>query len=135
MDSKPVRFVSIDQYIATFPETTQVILEELRAAIHAAAPEAKETISYQMPAFALNGILIYFAAHKNHIGLYPTASGMQAFAAELSIYETSKGAVRFPIDQPLPLGLIGQIVKHRIADDLQRAAAKAAKRKHGTTKT
>ena len=135
MDNKSVRFSSIDQYIATFPETTRVILESLRAAIHAVSPEASETISYQMPAFAMNGILVYFAAHKNHIGFYPTASGMQAFAAELSAYETSKGAIRFPIEHPLPLALISQIVKFRVAENFQRAQAKTAKRKKFSSKT
>ena len=135
MDNKSVRFSSIDQYIATFPETTRVILESLRAAIHAASPEASETISYQMPAFAMNGILVYFAAHNNHIGFYPTASGMQAFAAELSAYETSKGAIRFPIEHPLPLDLISQIVKFRVAENFQRAQAKTAKRKSVSSKT
>ena len=135
MDNKSVRFSSIDQYIATFPETTRVILESLRAAIHAASPEASETISYQMPAFAMNGILVYFAAHKNHIGFYPTTSGMQAFAAELSAYETSKGAIRFPIEHPLPLDLISQIVKFRVAENFQRGQAKTAKRKKVSSKT
>lgn len=103
MESNQDRFNSIDEYIATFPENIQKILEALRATIKAAAPDAEEKISYQMPAFALKGNLVYFAVLKNHIGFYPTASGIQAFERELSLYEGSKGAVRFPIDKPLPL--------------------------------
>jgi len=105
MESKTVGFVSIDKYIATFPEEIQKILGELRATIIAAAPDAEEKISYQMPTFALKGNLVHFAALKNHIGFYPTPSGIEAFKDELSIYEGTKGAVRFPIGKPLPLEL------------------------------
>jgi len=129
MESNQDRFNSIDEYIATFPENIQKILEALRATIKAAAPDAEEKISYQMPAFALKGNLVYFAVLKNHIGFYPTASGIQAFERELSLYEGSKGAVRFPIDKPLPLGLIGEIVKFRSAENLKKAQDKSSKRK------
>ena len=115
---------SMDEYIRSFPEATQKILEELRRTIKAAAPEAEEKISYQMPAFALKGILVYFAAWKNHIGFYPTSSGVQAFKQELSVYEFSKGSVKFPIDQPLPLELISRIVKFRVAENLKKAGNK-----------
>lgn len=120
-------FHSIDEYIARFPDDIQTRLQTLRATIHAAAPEAEERISYQMPAFAMNGILVYFAAQKNHIGFYPTSSGIAAFENELTGYESSKGAVRFPLDQPLPLDLITRIVQFRVAEDLAKAAAKAPK--------
>jgi uncharacterized protein YdhG (YjbR/CyaY superfamily) len=129
MDTHKAGFTSIDEYIATFPEETQKILQELRAAIKAAAPGAEEKISYQMPAFALNGILVYFAALKNHIGFYPTSSGTQAFKQDLSMYEGSKGSIKFPIDQPLPLDLISKIVKFRVAENLKKAEMKSGKRK------
>ena len=107
-------FLLIDEYIATFPEDIQALLEAVRATIKASAPDAEERISYQMPTFAQNGNLVYFAALKNHIGLYPTASGIEAFKDELSGYEYTKGAVKFPISQPLPLELIGKIVRFRV---------------------
>lgn len=120
---------SIDAYIAAYPPDIQARLEAVRAAIHAAAPEATELISYGMPAFALHGNLVYFAALKRHIGLYPTSSGIAAFAAELAGYEHSKGAVKFPLDQPLPLDLIGRIVQFRVTENRAKAAAKPGKRK------
>ena len=110
----------INGYIAGFPEETQVILEKLRRTIRKAAPEAQEVISYQMPAFKYQGILVYFAAYKNHIGFYPTSTGIAAFKKELSAYQTSKGTVRFPIDKPLPLDLTSKIVKFRVKENLQR---------------
>ena len=129
MKSIKVRYGSIDEYIATFPEATQKILQELRATIKSAAPEAEEKISYQMPAFALKGNLVYFAALKNHIGFYPTPSVTRAFKHELSIYDGSKGTVRFPIDKPLPLKLITKIVKYRVAENLKTAEIKSRNRK------
>jgi len=129
MESNKVGFASIDQYIATFPEETQKILEELRATIKAAAPDAVEKISYQIPTFFQEGNLVHFAAHKNHIGFYPTPSGIQAFEGELSVYEGAKGSVKFPIDKPLPLELIGKIVKFRVAENLKNAEIKSSQRK------
>jgi len=129
MDTNKGSYISIDEYIALFPAEIQIKLQELRATIKTAAPEAVEKISYQMPAFAQNGILVYFAAYKNHIGFYPTGSGIEAFKNELSIYETSKGTVRFPIDKPLPLELINKIVKFRVSENLKRAELKYSKRK------
>ena len=129
MRGQTARFHSIDEYIATFSEDVQAILQDLRATIRAAAPDAEERISYQMPAFALNGVLVYFAALKNHIGFYPTSSGIEAFRQELSAYEGSKGAVRFPIGEPLPKDLITRIVRYRVAENLKSAAAKANKKK------
>ena len=124
-----VGFVSIDEYIATCPKETQRILKELRATIKAAAPDAEEKISYQMPAFALKGNLVWFAAFKNHIGFYPTPSGIEAFKKELAIYESAKGSVQFPIDQPVPLKLVGRIIKFRVAENIKNAAEKSRKRK------
>ncbi len=122
-------FTTIDEYIATFPTEMQKILKELRTVIKAAAPKAEEKISYQMPTFALKGNLVHFAVHKNHIGFYPTPSGIQAFERELSVYESSKGAVQFPIDKPLPLKLIARIVKFRVTENLKKAEAKSGKQK------
>lgn len=127
MKSNQTGFHSIDEYIATFPEEIQKILEELRATIKASAPDAEEKISYQMPTFALKGNLVHFAAHKNHIGFYPTSSGIEAFRDELSAYESSKGAVRFPIDKPLPLKLIRKIVQFRVAENLKKAERRSRK--------
>jgi uncharacterized protein YdhG (YjbR/CyaY superfamily) len=124
MESDKNGFTSIDEYIATFPEDIQKILQELRAVIHASAPDATEKISYQMPTFFLKGNLVHFAAFKHHIGFYPAPRGIEEFAQELSVYEGSKGAIRFPIDKPLPLDLISRIVKFRVSDNLQTAERK-----------
>ena len=121
MDNNKIRFNSIDEYIATFPNEVQIKLHELRGVIKAAAPDAEEKISYQMPTFFQNGNLIHFAAYKNHIGIYPTPNGIEAFSNELSKYEGGKGSKRFPIDEPLPLDLISRIVKFRVAENLKRA--------------
>ena len=129
MESKPGGYDSIDKYIATFPKDIQEKLEELRATIKAAAPEAKEKISYQMPTFDLKGNLVHFAAHTNHIGFYPTPSGIEAFKNELSIYASAKGSVQFPLNKPLPLKLISKIVKFRVAENLKKAENKAKKNK------
>jgi uncharacterized protein YdhG (YjbR/CyaY superfamily) len=122
-------FSSIDDYIASYPEAIQTILQELRATIKAAAPDAEEKISYQMPTFALKGNLVHFAAYKNHIGFYPTPGAIEAFQDELSIYDGSKGTVKFPIDEPLPLDLISRIVKYRVNENMQRSRSKSNKRK------
>jgi len=117
----------IDEYIATYPENIQVLLKALRETIRAAAPEAKEKISYQMPAFALDGNLVYFAGWKNHIGFYPGGS-VEPFKDDLAGYEVDKGTIRFALDQSLPEELIKRIVKFRVAQNRERAAAKAAKK-------
>lgn len=122
-------FNTIDEYIATFPKETQEILNEVRAAIKESAPEAEEKISYQMPTFFLNGNLVHFAAYKNHIGFYPTPSGIEAFKKELSKYEGAKGSVQFPIEKPMPLKLISRIVKYRVAENMKKAEKKAIKKK------
>src|SRR5512139_1575699 len=110
---------TIDGYIDTFPEDVKRILNQLRQTIHEAAPEAEETISYQMPTFTLHGNLVHFAAFKNHIGFYPTPTGIEAFQQELVPYKEAKGSVQFPIDQPLPLPLIRKIVKYRVKENLE----------------
>ena len=128
MQDQQTGFRSIDEYIAAFPEDVQALLQAVRATIHAAAPDAVERISYNMPAFAQEGNLVYFAGLKNHIGLYPTSSGIAAFQQEIAAYESSKGAVKFPKDQPLPLDLITRIVQFRVTENLNRAAAKSQKK-------
>ena len=120
---------SIDEYIALYPEDKQALLQQLRATIRASAPDAKEIISYGMPAFALNGNLVYFSAAKNHIGFYPTGSGIEAFKDELSDYESSKGSVKFPLNRPLPLDLISKIVQYRVTQNLNKTTAKPRKKK------
>ena len=129
MDSNKAGFDSIDAYIASFPEAIQAKLEAMRATIRAAAPDAVEKISYQMPTFAQHGNLVHFAAFKQHIGFYPAPRGIEAFAAELSVYKGAKGSVQFPLDQPLPLDLVARIVRYRVAENLAAAAAKARKPK------
>lgn len=108
---------TVDEYIARFPEDVRDILTRIRATIREAAPEAEERIGYQMPAYYLNGPLIYFAAHKRHIGLYPTPAGTAAFEAELSAYKRAKGSVQFPLDRPIPYDLIGRLVRLRVAQN------------------
>jgi uncharacterized protein YdhG (YjbR/CyaY superfamily) len=112
---------TIDEYNAAFPPNIQTILQQLRQTIREAAPNAEETISYQMPAFKFNGrILVYFAAFKNHIGFYPTASAVEAFKEKLAKFETSKGTVRFPLTEPLPLELVKEMVRFRVKENLHK---------------
>jgi uncharacterized protein YdhG (YjbR/CyaY superfamily) len=119
----------IDEYIAGFPKDVQAILEKIRMTIRKAAPDAEETISYQIPTFTLEGsYLVYFAAFKKHIGLYPAPRGNEMFKDELSAYEGGKGTVRFPLDKPIPYSLITRIVKFRAKENLKRAKAKGKKR-------
>jgi uncharacterized protein YdhG (YjbR/CyaY superfamily) len=119
---------TIDGYIARFPPSVQETLEKLRKTIRKAAPNAQETISYQMPAFILEGSLVYFAAFKNHIGLYPRPTAIEKFKHELSPYEGAKGTVRFLLDKPIPLALISKIVRFRVKENLARAEAKRNKK-------
>ncbi len=115
---------TIDEYIALFPPDVQEKLEQVRATIRAAAPKAEEAIKYRLATFVLAGNLVHFGAFKNHIGFYPTASGIAHFKDELSAYKSSKGAVQFPLDKPIPLALIRKIVKFRVEENLIRAEAK-----------
>lgn len=118
---------NIDEYIASFPADVRKKLEEMRATIKKAAPEAEETISYAIPTFKLKGNLVHFAAFKNHIGFYPAPKGIEAFKKELSAYEGGKGTVQFPLDKPLPLALISKIVKFRVKDNLDKTKTKKLK--------
>lgn len=130
MKSEKPRFASIDEYIETFPMDVQKVLEELRRTIKAAAPEAQETISYNMPTFTLNGTyLIYFAGWKKHVSIYPIPAGTEAFNKEISKYADGKGTLKFPLDKPLPLKLINRIVKYRIVDNLKNGETKSGKKK------
>jgi uncharacterized protein YdhG (YjbR/CyaY superfamily) len=117
-------YKTIDEYIALFPEDVQKIMQKIRQIIHEVAPEAKEAISYQMPAFKLNGNLVYFAGFKSHIGFYPTPSGTETFQKELSPYKSGKGSVRFPLDQPIPYDLIKKIVLFRVKENLAKKKLK-----------
>ena len=114
------QYQTIDEYIKSFPGDIQARLKQLRALIRRVAPEAQEKISYQMPTFYLNGNLVHFAAYPKHIGFYPTPSGIEAFQKELSKYKSSKGAVQFPLDAPLPLKLIERIVKFRVKESSRK---------------
>jgi uncharacterized protein YdhG (YjbR/CyaY superfamily) len=114
---------TIDAYIATFPVNVQLLLEELRATIREVAPEAGETISYQIPTFTLKGNLVHFAGFKNHIGFYPTPSAIKAFKSDLAGFEWAKGSIKFPIEKPLPLDLVRKIVAFRVKENLELAKA------------
>jgi uncharacterized protein YdhG (YjbR/CyaY superfamily) len=116
MDS--AKYKTIDEYISSSPKDVQDTLQKLRQVIHAAAPDAEEVISYSMPAFKQEGILVYFAAFKGHIGFFPTASGVAAFQKDLAAYDTSKGTVRFPLDKPVPYALVTKIVKFKLLENL-----------------
>lgn len=115
---------SIDEYIAGFPHDVQLLLQQLRTIIKRIAPDAAEAIRYQIPTFVLNGNLVHFAAFKNHIGFYPTPSGIEAFKEELAPYESAKGSVKFPIDKPIPFDLIADIVRFRAIEARARSTAR-----------
>jgi uncharacterized protein YdhG (YjbR/CyaY superfamily) len=114
----------VDGYIAGFPPDVQRILKQVRSTVRKAAPAAEETISYRIPSYTLKGKLVYFAAFKKHIGFYPRVTGIAKFKRELSTYEGAKGSVRFPLDRPIPLGLISKIVKFRVKENVARAKGK-----------
>ncbi len=120
---------SVDEYIAQFPAEIQKTMQEIRAAIRAAAPGAKEIISYQIPCYYLNGDLVYFGGFKDHISFFPTSSGVAAFKDELAPYVTSKGTIQFPLDRPIPLDLITRIVEFRLAENMKKAESRAGKKK------
>ena len=119
-------YTSIDQYIRSFPAPTRKLLKELRAVIREAAPDASEKISYGMPTFSQNGNLVHFAAYQSHIGLYGASSAHRALESRLAKYKTGKGTLRFPLDQPVPLGLVRQLVKLAV----KRNSAKSKKEGH-----
>ena len=124
MDKKLERPTSIDEYITQFPKDVQAILQQIRRVIRETAPGATEKISYGMPGFSQNGMLVWFGGYTNHIGFYPTGEGVAAFKNELSAYKTSKGAVQFPLDQPIPYDLIRKIVKHRVEENSKKIGKK-----------
>ena len=115
---------NMDEYIAGFPKDTQKILEEMRAAIKKAAPEAEETIKYNIPAFTFKGNLVSFAAYKSHIGFYPAPTRVEAFKKQLLPYAGAKATARFPLDSALPLALISKMVKFQVKRNLEKAKAK-----------
>lgn len=115
-------FKTIDEYIGTFPEEDQIVLQKIRETIKKAAPEAKEVISYQMPTFRQNGILVHFAAFSQHYSLFPTPSAVEVFSKKLTAYETSKGTIKFPKDKPIPHNLITEIVKFRVQENQKKKA-------------
>ena len=118
----------VDEYISQQPLPVRETLEKLRLTIKKAAPQADEVISYMMPAYKYQGVLVYFGAYKKHIGFYPTGAGIAAFKKELADFECSKGTVRFPIDKPVPFNLISQIVKFRVNENLNKKIKSSAKK-------
>ncbi len=118
MDKK--QFTTIGEYIGTFPEDVQCILEKMRQTIHDAAPDAVEAISYRIPTFKQNGNLVHFAAFKKHIGFYPASSGIEAFKEELSLYPGGKGSVQFPLDKPIPYELVKKITLFRVKETREK---------------
>lgn len=127
MTSGNTQATTIDDYLANVPPDAREKLQEIRQIVKEEAPEADEAISYRMPAFKLHGILVYFGAFKDHVGLYPTSSPMDAFREELAGYKTSKGAIQFPLDRPLPVPLIRRIVQYRVKENLERTEQKRKK--------
>jgi uncharacterized protein YdhG (YjbR/CyaY superfamily) len=121
---KPELYKTIDEYVKMSPADIQKILQQLRQTIHEAAPDAEEVISYQMPAFRQNGILVYFAAFKDHISFFPTRSGIEAFKKELAPYVKGKGTAQFPLDQPIPLDPVKLVVRFRVEGNLRNTAEK-----------
>lgn len=113
-------YKNIDEYIATYPKDVQIILKKIRATIKKSAPKAEEAIKYGIPTFVLNGNLVHFGAFQNHIGFFPTPSGITAFKKELSIYKGNKGSVQFPINKIIPFSLISKIVKFRVKENLKK---------------
>ncbi len=121
---------TIDEYIAAYPKDVQAVLEKIRATVHQAAPDAEETIKYQMPTFTLKGNLVFFAAFKKHIGFYPPPTGLEKFKAEIAAHAGPKGSLIFPLDKPIPYDLIGEIVKFRVKENSAKADAKGKMKKN-----
>ncbi len=129
MATAGVTYANIDAYIEASAADVRPVLQEIRRLIQRAAPDSQETISYQMPAFKQHGILLYFAAFKQHIGLYPPVRGDAQLEKAVAPYAGEKGNLRFPLDQPIPFALIERIAKFRVKQDLATAAAKLKKRR------
>jgi uncharacterized protein YdhG (YjbR/CyaY superfamily) len=115
--------INVEEYISGFPGDIQKYLSEMRSVIKETVPEAEETISYSMPAYKLNGVLVYFAAFKNHIGFYPTSSAIKEFKNELTAYKSARGSIQFPLGNPLPLDLVAKIVRFRKEENMIRKNA------------
>ncbi|QSX09490.1 DUF1801 domain-containing protein [Alkalibacter rhizosphaerae] len=129
MDKKADSPQNIDEYIAQFPTEVQEKLKKIRKIVLEAAPEATEKISYQLPTFYLFGNLVHFGAFKNHIGFYPTPSGIASFDEELAPYKRAKGSVNFPLNKPIPYDLIDKIVRFRVMENLENAEGEKSKNK------
>jgi uncharacterized protein YdhG (YjbR/CyaY superfamily) len=129
MEVKTVRIENFAGYIADYPIAIQKLLKQMRSIIRKAAPNADEVISYNMPAYKFHGMLVYFAAHTSHVGLYPMASGIEKFRKEIAAFKHARGSVQFPFDKPLPVSLITKIVKFRVQQNLEKAEMKAALKK------
>jgi len=125
---------NVEQYIAGYPPVIRKMLSQMRATIRKAAPAATEVISYGMPAYKSDGMLLYFASHTSHLGFYPFTSAIKAFQKELAAYETSRGTVRFPFGKPLPSTLITKMVKFRMKENLEKAKLKKKPKKKTSRK-
>ncbi|MBS1598913.1 MAG: DUF1801 domain-containing protein [Bacteroidetes bacterium] len=128
------KFESVDQYLSVFPASTKKMLKEMRKTIKAAAPDAEELISYNMPAFKQEGMLVYYAGYAGHIGFYPVSSAIREFKEDLAGYELSKGTIRLPLDKPLPLKLITKIVKFRVQENMKKSELKMKTKKAKITR-
>ena len=129
MKTTQTKSEDIEDYITSFPEDVQKILQKIRSTIRKAAPDATEGISYKMPAFDLNGhYLIYFAAYKKHVGMYPVPAGDEEFRQEIAGYQSGKGTLQFPLDRPIPYKLITKVVKFRVKENLEKAETKKKNR-------
>ena len=126
MESK--KFKTVDEYLTSLPGKSRVLSQQIRKDIQQAAPEAEEIISYNMPAYRYHGMLVYFAAHTEHIGFYPVSSAIREFKNELMNYETSKGTIKFPFEKGIPTALVKKIVKFRVKENLEKELAKTKKR-------
>lgn len=123
------KFKTVEEYLLSIPEDVMEMADELRTTILKAAPKAEEVLSYNMPAYRQNGILVYWCVFKNHIGFFPTSSPITVFADELKGFKTSKGTIQLPLSKPIPKALVKKIVKYRMAEDAEKANVKAAKKK------
>lgn len=128
MDSK--KFKTVDEYLSVLPARSKKLMRDLRSIIKKAAPQAEEVISYNMPAFKWNGMLVYYAAHTEHIGFYPFSSAIRAFEKDLDKYERSKGTIKFSLAQSIPVGLVSKIVKFRLKENSEKAIAKKKTKKY-----
>jgi uncharacterized protein YdhG (YjbR/CyaY superfamily) len=122
------KFKTVEEYLLSIPEHAIELSETLRHTIMQAAPKAEEVLSYNMPAYKQNGILVYWCVFKNHIGFFPTSKPIEVFAAELTKFKTSKGTIQFPLDKPIPKTLVKKILKYRMSEDAEKAKAKTKKK-------